>query len=428
MSSSLRSVLNNSSFRNLWLGQIFSQLAVNMMAFVLTIRVYEQTRSNIAVSLLVLAIGLPALLLGPVAGVFVDRWQKRSVLFWCNLLRALLVGLLVFFREYLFVVYVVAVLVTIITQFFIPAEAPLIPRFIPENLLITANSLFTFTYYGSVAAGFISSGPFLRLLGSNDIFSLMGALLFLAALFVYRIPKEKEAVYSPSVNLTLTTTNFKNELVEVFSYLKHHKKVIEAILLFTASQAFLTTLAALSPGFADRVLLIDLTDASVIIMGPAVAGLIVGSLILAVFSGRRQQKNTTNIGIIGVGLILFILSLFVRIGNRPNLVARMESIVPGNIQIERLDVAMLLFFLLGAANAAVIVPLNATIQRETADNIRGRIYGVLSALIGGISILPVVGAGTFADMIGVGKTIFGLSIAVLLFGLYRIKNRSYVAN
>lgn len=410
-------VLQIQPFRRLWLAQIASQIAVNVMAFVLTIQIYEVTRSNTAVSFLVLAIGLPALLLGSVAGVFVDYWNKRHVLFWCNIIRAIFVASLFFFHESLPTIYISAIVISIVTQFFVPAEGPLIPQFVPAHLLLPANSLFTFTYFASVAAGFISSGPLLILLGPQGIFLFIAFFLLVAGWFCYRIPKEKDHQVPREIKLAFST--FSQELHYGFSYLKSHKRVMEALLLFTASQAFLTTLAALAPGFADRVLLIELTDASVIVMGPALAGLIITTFFLGIFSSKVDKNRLISIGIFGVSIVLLILSLFIRIGNRPHLMESVERWLPLSLQLQRLDVALVLFFLLGAFNSAIIVPLNAILQNETEESVRGRVYGILSALSGGVSVLPVVGFATLADYIGVGKTIFALSASVFVFGLWR---------
>ncbi|HLD25111.1 MAG TPA: hypothetical protein VJB96_04315 [Patescibacteria group bacterium] len=78
-----------------------------------------------------------------------------------------------------------------------------------------------------------------------------------------------------------------------------------------------------------------------------------------------------------------------------------------------------LFFFLGVANSFLDVPSNAILQRETQGDMRGRVYGILSASVGGAGILPVVVSGVLADLIGVGNVIFLLGVVVLYFGIYR---------
>ena len=80
-------VLTNRNFRNLWLAQITSQIAMNMLIFVLGIRVYQQTASNASVSLLYLAVGIPAVVFGVIAGGLVDDFDKKQIMVICNTLR-----------------------------------------------------------------------------------------------------------------------------------------------------------------------------------------------------------------------------------------------------------------------------------------------------------------------------------------------------
>ena len=78
----------------------------------------------------------------------------------------------------------------------------------------------------------------------------------------------------------------------------------------------------------------------------------------------------------------------------------------------------------GVFTALIMVPVTTILQERTTEDIRGRVYGVLSAFGGGVSILPVVGAGTLADTIGVGKTILIFSGIILFYGVYRVIKRT----
>ena len=71
-----------SGFRNLWFSQIFSQIGINLLTFVLAIRVYELTHRNTVVSVLTLAFIVPNIVFSAVSGILVERWQKKTVLFW----------------------------------------------------------------------------------------------------------------------------------------------------------------------------------------------------------------------------------------------------------------------------------------------------------------------------------------------------------
>lgn len=398
-------VIYNRNFRNLWLGQITSQIAINMMAFVLVLRIYQTTTSNTAVSFLILTIGLPAVLFGALAGTLVDRFDKRNVLLVTNLLR--MIFLLGFFAtsETLPWVYFLVLATSITTQFFVPAEAPTIPRLVPQEFLLTANSAFTFTYYTSMITGFILSGPALRFFGPHNVFLFLAVFLGLAAFFVSQIPKEgkkeKEVIKFGKEELV----KIFQETVRGLEFVKRKNEVGQAIFLLTASQALVASLASLAPGFADRILTIEIEDASYIIMGPAAIGMVTGALLVGQFGQRFKRKDLINLGIILTGIFLFSLSVDVR--------------------FRGLVGAVVLLLLLGLANSLVTVPANTSLQEDAPSAVRGRVYGVLTSLVGGAAILPVMITGLAADIFGIGKVIFGIASLILLYGIYRLVKERY---
>lgn len=400
-------VILNRNFRNLWFGQVSSQIAINMMIFVLAMRIYETTVSNTAVSLLILAMGLPAIFVGFLAGTLVDRWDKRNVLVVTNLIRMVL--LLGFFAssETLAWVYLLVLGISISTQFFVPAEAPTIPRIVKAEYLLTANSLFTFTYYTSVIIGFVLSGPSLRFFGPHNVFLFLAALLALAAFFVSQIPSEGK--------LELKEKFGREELIKVWQefiagirFLKTEEAVFASILLLTASQALIASLASLAPGFAHRVLEVEVKDASYLIMGPAAIGMLMGALLVGQFGRKTKRTYLINLGIILAGMVLFLLSTIVRFKNLP--------------------LAIILLALLGGANALVDVPANTNLQQNAPAEVRGRVYGILTSLVGGAAILPVMITGLAADLFGVGKVIFGIASIIFSYGIYRIFKERYNRN
>ena len=95
------SLFKNFNFLKIWFAQIFSQLAANILNFALIIRVFDLSQNtsfaNIAVSLLVLAFGVPSIIFAVLAGAYVDHMDRKKVLVITNILRALLVLLFLFF-------------------------------------------------------------------------------------------------------------------------------------------------------------------------------------------------------------------------------------------------------------------------------------------------------------------------------------------
>ena len=174
-------------FLLLILSEFFSQFSMNLFNFILLIVVFAVAKSNLAVSGVVIAFTLPAILFGILAGVLVDRWNKKNVLFMSNVLRGLLLLPLIFLQGDLLSIYLITFSVSLITQFFIPAETPIIPVLVGRKLLLSANAIFGMTMYISIFLAYALSGPILYIFGKTNVFVFTSLLFFIAALFVRRI-------------------------------------------------------------------------------------------------------------------------------------------------------------------------------------------------------------------------------------------------
>ena len=105
-------VLRNKNFLCLWLDQLMSQIADRFLLYILLILVYKLTKSNLGVSIPLLIFGFSAVLFGPSAGVFVDRWNKKHVMVISNLLRGGLTLLIIpFMNHSLIVVFIISFLI-----------------------------------------------------------------------------------------------------------------------------------------------------------------------------------------------------------------------------------------------------------------------------------------------------------------------------
>src|SRR5438067_139119 len=130
-------ILRNRQFSKLWTAQVLSLVAQNFLNFALIIRVFDITQgthfANVAVSLVVLAFGIPSVFFAAVAGVYVDHWDRRLVMVIANLTRALLVLAYPYIEGQFWLILVLTFLVSTATQFFTPAEAATIPKLVGQK-------------------------------------------------------------------------------------------------------------------------------------------------------------------------------------------------------------------------------------------------------------------------------------------------------
>ncbi|HEV2129151.1 MAG TPA: MFS transporter, partial [Thermomicrobiales bacterium] len=138
--------LRQRDFRLAWLGGLISMMGDWVLFIALPIYIYQLTDSTLATSGMFVAGLLPALLLGSVAGVFVDRWDRKRTMIVCNLILAVILLPLLALRsaDWVWIAYVVSFVRSVVSLFFRPAENAFLPRLVAEEDLLAANSLNAF--------------------------------------------------------------------------------------------------------------------------------------------------------------------------------------------------------------------------------------------------------------------------------------------
>lgn len=415
------SVLGIRAFLLLWLGQIFSQISINMMNFVLILRTFQLTSSNTAVSGLVLSFSAPAVVVGLLAGVFVDRRDKKQILLLTNALRGLLVLLLIFFGQSVPLIYLIVFLVALVTLFFVPAEAYMIPRLVPKRLLLPANAVFTISLYASILIGYILAGPFLKILGPRYIFVFISLLFLLAAMFIsfVGIKPDKRGVGIGINHFSLRVVRrVSADLSEGFKLFRKSKNILESLLLLSFSQVIILILGALLPGYAKNLLAIEIEDLSFLLFAPAALGMVLGALIVGHIGNRFSRKNLITFGILVSGIIISILPFSNRLASK-FLILKLNAILPATLEIDILQIVIFLAVILGIANAFITVCANTILQGETNEDLRGRVYGAFTSFSALLSVVPVLAAGGLADIFGVGKILTSIGMLIVFAGLYR---------
>ena len=143
----------------LWVAQLLSQLASNMVLAALMATVVSATGSNTANAVLILTFLVPAVIFSTVAGVFVERSDARIIMLGSNLLRAGGTVLFIFVGTHVGLILVINFFIATVTAFFAPAELTALPRIVDRRNLMAANSVFVLTVNATFAIGFGFFGP-----------------------------------------------------------------------------------------------------------------------------------------------------------------------------------------------------------------------------------------------------------------------------
>lgn len=412
-------VLTVRPFFYLLLSEAFSQLAMNMLNFILVIVAFTIARSNTAVSGVVLSFMIPSLLFGIIAGVIVDKKNKKNVLFMTNILRGLCILPLVFLHTNIFVIYIITFAVAFITQFFIPAETPIIPLLVKKDQLMSANALFGMGIYGSIFVAYALSGPVLLIFGRTNVFFVLGLLFLIGAFFASLIKAKEPEKNIPSTKDVIENISLANEIKLAVSIMVKTKAIYRALFLLTLAQVIILTLAVIGPGYAQHILKIRVEDFPFLFVTPAVIGMALGAVILGSFFHNASKEKITKIGLVLLGFSILLLPYGSKVESRA-IVHAINMYLPYFLKVNVFHIMIVLAFIMGVANALVFVPANTILQEETSDEFRGKVYGALSTLVGLFSLLPIILVGSLADLIGIKGVLTGIGIVVLAIAGFRI--------
>jgi len=391
-----QALIKNRAFMQLWAGQILSQIA-DKVFFVLLIALlvnYEPlpALANSMRSAVMIANTLPAVLLGSAAGIFVDRWSKRQILWSGNFLRGLLVLAIPFLPKLFLILLVVAFAESVLTQFFAPAEQAAIPLLVrPENLM-SANALFTTTNMGSLVVGFAIGEPLLS--GASDLMGrygreiLVGGLYLLAAVTLYFIPLQ-ESPESDANQRSKPWQDFRQGL----QYLTKNRLVKGAMVQLTVLYCLFAALSILAIGLAEEIGLKP-TQFGFLLAATGV-GLILGAGILGHWDEFFHDRPLPLIGFLGMAAVLLVFSF-----------------------VDRLWVGLLLSVSLGLGAALIGVPMQTLIQTQTPSTMRGKVFGVQNNILNIALSLPLAIAGVLADAIGLRTVMIAMSVIAATAGIW----------
>ncbi len=410
-------LLLDKSYVSFLLSVVFSQVAFNMMNVVLIFLVFNLTSSNFLVSMILLISLLPQVFLSFVGGIIADSNNKKNILVLGNIGRASVVFLLIFFNSTVALVYLFAFLVSVVTQFYIPAETPIIPKLVPEKLLIAANSLFGLALFGSILVGYVIAGPVYAALGNSYVFIVLALLFATAGFFAHLIPDFALKIPEETVRKRVKAKveeSLRSYLVGTYKLLLETKGVAPSFVLLIVSQVVIMVLAIIVPGYANDILKINVENVSLLLFAPAALGMITAALCIGSLFKTANRDRLMDIGLMLSGVVLLSLPL-VSSNALASFIASYNLILPDFLHTNVLFIVSVLSFFAGIGNALIFIPAQTTIQERIPENFRSKIYGLLFAMIGLFSLLPIALVGGLADNIGV-NTVLVIIGCLIFFG------------
>ena len=393
----------NSSFSALWAGQLISLFGDRLHQLALVAVVAISTGSALATGLVFFAATLPNLLLSPIAGTFVDRWNHKEVLIVSDILRAavvLLIPLAVMVNVVL--VYPMVFAVTTISIFFRPARVAILPRIVDERDLLTANSAM---WVGETLAdifGYPLAGIFIVVLGNAvplafwvDSATYLASATLLTAIAVRAVtPARARATTDAPDDGRL---GFVSELRAGWVFLRGEATLLANTIQAAIGQFTIGIVIALVPVYAFRVF-----DSSEVGWQAVYAfletgiglGNLIGGFVIGLIGARFGKGRMVIVGYAAWGFLVAALAL-----------------------TDNLGIAIGVALGQGIANMVFVIPSQTLFQERTPPSLMGRVIGLRFALVfGSMTVAMGVGA-VLGELIGVTTVLAFFGVLTMLTGL-----------
>jgi MFS family permease len=341
---------------------------------------------------------VPNILLGPLAGALVDRWDRRLTMIGCDLVRAALVLAVPFLIEIdVLLVYVVAFVIATITLLFRPAKTALVPEIVEERDLVPANSATSFADGVADLIGLPLAGVLVASLGSLELAFAVDAGTYVVSglLLAFMAVPRRAAPEAP-----MSPRAVWGEMVEGWRFLTHQAELFSNTVFSTVAQLAVGAEIVVTFAYAERVIdraTLSPEEAYGLILAAIAAGSVIAGIGFGAIGERAPKGLTVIIGFVGMGTALALAGL-----------------------VTDLWLAMILFFIVGLANMLFIIPTITLFQQRTPDRLMGRVVSSRQALVFGAIAASMAVSGVLADAIGPSAVLvlFGAICAITgLIGL-----------
>ena len=384
---------SNRNFRLLFVGQTISQLGDWFNAVAVYALLLDLTGSATAVAWMMIVQFLPIAIVGPMAGVVVDRVNRRRLMIAADLVRGgLILGLLlVRTAEQVWIAYAVMALTVSASAFFEPARTATIPNITSDDELLPANVLASATWSAMLAIGASIGGLVTAVAGRNVAFSINAASFFWSALFI-ALTRYDETLRPANAAGLLALTGI-SDLVEGIRYVRRNAHVA-ALMCVKAGWGLAGGVLLLLTIFGQRVFPVA---------GGAAAG-------IGVLYGAR-----------GVGAGLGPIALRWILGQQPRTLRR--AIGPAFFTVGVFYVALAgapalwiaAFCVLGAHFGGSILWVFSTVllQLEVPDRFRGRVFAAELAMVTLVTSVSSFWTGYQLDRAGRSPRMLALVLGLL---------------
>ncbi len=399
--SSYPRLFRNRNFMALWIGQMISFIGDYFVYLAIPIVVNRLTGSAMMVGLSLISGAIPALVLGPIAGVFVDRWDRRKTMIFSDIIRAGLVlfCLLVHTKEQVWIFYVAAFLMSSTSQFFFPSRGALLPLIVPESAdWLAANGLMQIIQTVGMIVGPSLAGFAIGLYGERVAFIVNSGGFIISALAVLAIRYQKTA--SLEDHPPASVKNVWHDLREGMLYLFGSRTLVGIMVCMCVVMLGIGAINVVWVPYLQRTFGVGAAGLGIVDLAQGI-GMVIGGLLLGFIASKFSKKMMVTIGTLVIGLAMAGMGL-----------APAFSFI----------IAM--GFIVGVGLVPAQSGITTMMQMAVPDLKRGRVGSSLNAFSTAASLISMAFAALMGDLIGLRTVymVFGSFIGLSgLLGLWIVE-------
>ena len=387
----VRDVLRIPTYRSLIGGQAVSDIGDGITLLLLLLVINQLTGSTAALALMAIAEAVPHFTVGLVAGVYVDRWNRRTVMLVADLLRAVIVISFAFaaMAEALPVLYVLAFAQSSVSTFFRPARGALLPKIVPAEGLPAANSLAQGSQViGSVIGAGIAGLLFGTFGSSFAGFATDAATFLVSFAFISRIPSSFGRIQNDPT--APARQNLRRSLGEGFAIVRGSRALSGSLIAAAVSMLGLGAVNVLFVPLIINDLRVDATWMAGIEFAQTSAMLLAAGLV-AVLARRLAPTTIITLALAGIGICIGLMSGVTAIWQ-----------------------VIALLFAVGWMVTPLQAMLQTIVQTASTDATRGRVVSLLQACLSTASVTSMAIGGVLGEVIGIRAVYFAAAVIVLL--------------
>ncbi len=388
--------LKNKNFALLWTGGLISMIGNWVLLAALPFHVYALTGSALATSGLLMAYIAPGIVFGSVAGVFVDRWDRKRTMVLTSLMQAVIMLGLTAVRsaDMVWLIYLITFAEATLSQFFRPAENALLPLLVGEDQLMAANSLNALNDNLARLVGPAVGGALLGLVGFYSVIIVDAVTYLLAGLLIMLVAAPKREVVA--VTETAVTSRWLQvwrDWVAGLKLVRGNRILASTFLIIGIAMFGDAIISAILVVFVQVDMGLSAVEFGWMMTARGIGGLI-GGLLIAQMNQKFTATQLMTWGLFISGALLLVV-----------------------VNIPILAVALPILTILGVAAIAWIVSIQTTLQTNTEDAFRGRVFGAFGTTT---TLLMFVGsalAGLLADQVGAIPLMNSAALIYIVSGL-----------